>query len=526
MKKYMGLLLCLSLFLTACGKDETTNSKSETVESTTSASTEAIEETTSIVTTEAETEAPTIEQISENNNEILQGVQWNDGIETVKSSMTEYICSFEESYAIDTGETKTCLGFMDVKLYGETLDVSFILTDGKLTEISYTYIQSTTKTKSLEDWSVMLADTYGEHSSVESAGFYSLYTWDSIMDDSAKLELSSFDGGVNINLYSIQENISNPVTDIEGNTFTDEKGRIFFNKTIDDFLAEFNELNSEFDCEKSGFVSFVPETTEFFDMYYIASYADEWSFMGDDHTIAIMICTNDEGYIFEVKIEIAGLYSSDYNISRSTVFAAMDAALNQGTTFEKAKDNYSIAYDKSGEMLLGNNGAVYWSTKIPYYNKAESPIFTEPENKHDYYSYAILAGKDVDNVESNNSDSSDNSGASIENNGNLNDTEIEQQLLSILNTTPLTDGYSTTIGMAMNAAFVDYDVTYKLATGFEHTYNVTFSGTYYPNPEVPQYTNTGSITYSVNLETGDCFAKSDFGGIEDVLLAYAVNYLS
>lgn len=381
MKKYLGLLLCLSLFLTACGKDETTNSKSETVESTTSASTEAIEGTTSIVTTEAETEASTNEQMSEKNNEIMQGVQWNDDIETVKSSMNAYISSFEESNTDDiTGVTQTYLAYMDVELCGETLDVSFLFTDNQLTQISYTYIQSTTKTKSLEDWSVIIAETYGEHSSVESAGFYSLYTWDSIMDNSAKLELSSFDGGVNIDVTTLESNANqesnesfseNPTVSA---SITDSQGRVFYNKKIDEFFADYAQILKEnsgydFNPDKSRFIELEigEEDKRFMDKAYYMEYGSDNTFKGDDPYIVILVAVNEEDYIAHAEIAVDTFaISKQWGQNGYAYFRAFDAALVPSATYDESGtrlDNlYSTASnstERRAEEVVGNSWIIY-----------------------------------------------------------------------------------------------------------------------------------------------------------------------
>lgn len=107
---------------------------------------------------------------------------------------------------------------------------------------------------------------------------------------------------------------------------------------------------------------------------------------------------------------------------------------------------------------------------------------------------------------------------------NYSDEHAEQEILDILNTTPVADGFSGTIGVAVYAAFTDYNMEYNLVDGSDSTYNVVISGTYMPNPEVP-YTQTGTITYQINIENETCRLYSDPNGIESVLTVYVVNYL-
>ena len=104
------------------------------------------------------------------------------------------------------------------------------------------------------------------------------------------------------------------------------------------------------------------------------------------------------------------------------------------------------------------------------------------------------------------------------------DTDVEQQIYDVLNSTPAVDGYYTSVGTALNAVFSDYSVSFK-QWGGETSYNVTISGTYCPNPEVPQYTDSGAITYVVDIESGYCQARDDIYGIDDVIKVYVVNYL-
>lgn len=105
-----------------------------------------------------------------------------------------------------------------------------------------------------------------------------------------------------------------------------------------------------------------------------------------------------------------------------------------------------------------------------------------------------------------------------------NSEEVEQTIYDILNNTSVTDGYNTTIGAAVNNAFINYSVDYEEWEN-DKTFNVDISGTYIPNPEVPQYTQSGEITYLIDIEKGSCTIKSDPYDIQSVLLVYVVNYL-
>ncbi len=464
MRKYIGLILCLSLFLTACGKDETTNSKSGTIGSTTSTNTEAIEDTISIVTTESETEAPTIEQISENSNEILQGVQWNDDIETIKSSMTEYICSFEESYVIDPGETKTYLSFLDVKLYGDTLDISFVLTNGKLTAISYTYIQSTTKTKTLEDWSVMFADTYGEHSSVESTGFYSLYTWDSIMDDSVMLEVSSFDGGVNIDLTCKEQETSNNNI----NNVYHAVNNIEFYSDIETVKKKMNgyTMQSESSKVSNGQIQ------------NLLTYPDV--------SLYNQIC--DLSLCFTSK----GLIGINYIMSCET-----------GTEEQQFSEWLEKLILDYGEPTENKNGIASWDEN-PLGEKTMVYLF-----KFDSRIQISFFGDDS---------------GSLTEFSEINEADMDENALSkiqeILYGTRMVSEYSDSIGTVLIELFGNYTVTYQKSNINENEYLVKFSGSYLPNPTVSQIVEKGAITYRINTFDGTCEIEKDDSNIYQTMIAY------
>jgi len=470
MKKYLGLLLCLSLFLTACGKDETNNSKSETVESTTSASTDAIEDTTNIVTTESKTEAPTIEQMSEKNNEIMQGVQWNDDIETVKSSMNAYISSFEESNTDDiTGVTQTYLAYMDVELCGETLDVSFLFTDNQLSQISYTYIQSTTKTKSLEDWSVLIAETYGEHSSVESAGFYSLYTWDSIIDDSAKLELSSFDGGMNIDLTCKDQGTPN--------------------NNINDVNYAVNDIK---------FYSDIETVKKKMNGYTKQSESSEISPSGQIQDLLSYSDVPVYGQIFDLSLCFTskGLIGINYIKSCET-----------GTDeqqFSEWLEKITLDY---GEPTGNKNGIAYWD-KNPLGEKTSVYLF-----KFDSQIQIAFYGDDT---------------GSLTEFSEINEADMDEDALSkiqeILYGTRIVSEYSDSIGTVLIELFGNYTVTYQKSNLNENEYLVKFSGSYLPNPTVPQIVEKGAITYRINTFDSTCEIEKDDSNIYQTMIAYVTAF--
>lgn len=411
MKKYIRLILCCSLLLTACGK-ETTVQKANSTNSNSIQETITTTATESIATktvTEVVTEAAAVEQSSENSNMFMQGLKWNDDVDTVKSDMQEYILSFEESYEDETtGDKITCLCYMDIELYNEKCDISFELCNSKLSKISYSYIWDETKTKSFEDWCGIFSDTYGEPSSMESAGMFSCYTWENI-DNSSSLELSSSKYGVDIRITPIDtelnaqadnENETDKTTN--NDTFDDviigENGMPCFNITVEEFISKFNSI-TDFD-EPLDFSDLIHEQVysaemNSEDVYYISLF-HEYSYMKDTPILNLAIYVNKDLYIQLVKMEICHSYYVNFNEDYETIFEAMDIALNKDVTSKDAEYNYAQAYENIGKYLANSSEPfvkVYKLCEITQYNNAEAgtTLFNQPDNTHDYYQYTIFA---------------------------------------------------------------------------------------------------------------------------------------
>ena len=142
MKKYLGLILCCSLLLTACGNDKNTSKQDNSLLSTAEITETATKESATIAVGES------INSLSENTCSEMLGLQWGDNVDTVKQTMTDYISSYEESHENDTtGEIETFLAYIDIEFMGELCDINFQFVDGKLTQISYSYIWNESKNK-------------------------------------------------------------------------------------------------------------------------------------------------------------------------------------------------------------------------------------------------------------------------------------------------------------------------------------------------------------------------------------------
>lgn len=403
MKKICVLVIFCSLLLTACGNTDKSNSQydasnisiTSTIE--TKKSTEYVaNKSENVSDTEAES------TLSENSCSEMLGLQWGDNVDTVKLAMTDYISTYEESYENDiSGEFVTFLAYMDIEFMGELCDINFQFVDGKLTQISYSYIWNESKTKSDGAWFDTISEQYGEADSeskwyldentvismtVDRIGIYISYDYDTYSNDNVISESDS----VEQSMPSENKSSNNS----EEQFVIDEKGRKFYNKTAEEFILRFNELDTELDIdfEISHFHEGISETFDFADKYYVDCLYDEESFMNDNPVVIILINTNEDGLIEEVKFEMAGLYCSDKRIDIPEVFAAVDAALND-ISIENAREICSVASKNNGVFFEGNNGAVYKYEVITSYCTSENTILNLPDNKNAYYSYAILTYK-------------------------------------------------------------------------------------------------------------------------------------
>lgn len=152
MKKYLGVILCLLLLLTACGNDKHTSEQNNSLFS-----------TAEIIETPAVTVSESTSSLSELNCSEMLGLKWGDSVDTVKQTMTDYISTYEESHENDTtGELETFLAYIDIVFMGELCDINFQFVDGKLTQISYSYIWNENKTKSDLEWIDTISQKYGE----------------------------------------------------------------------------------------------------------------------------------------------------------------------------------------------------------------------------------------------------------------------------------------------------------------------------------------------------------------------------
>lgn len=85
--------------------------------------------------------------------DIMNGIKWDDSIETVKSIMKDYTVDFQQSnYSDISVDVQTGLGYKNALFLDESCYVTFFFTNDKLTEIDYRYEQNSGHMLSFADW--------------------------------------------------------------------------------------------------------------------------------------------------------------------------------------------------------------------------------------------------------------------------------------------------------------------------------------------------------------------------------------
>lgn len=105
-----------------------------------------------------------------------------------------------------------------------------------------------------------------------------------------------------------------------------------------------------------------------------------------------------------------------------------------------------------------------------------------------------------------------------------NDTEqMEKRIGEILGKTPACEGWAPSIAEMINTVFHTYQWTFEPYKIDEEFYVVKFTGTYSPNPDLPNLSQSGTISYFVNPETEEVKLYTDPDGISSVFLVYILN---
>ena len=101
--------------------------------------------------------------------------------------------------------------------------------------------------------------------------------------------------------------------------------------------------------------------------------------------------------------------------------------------------------------------------------------------------------------------------------------KTQQEIFSVLNSTRVNPNFSQTIGAMVPRVFHKYDITWEPYQDLESAYYVKISGSYCPNPDIPNLSMNGSITYLVNTSSRSCMIISDPNNISATFLVFIVN---
>lgn len=100
---------------------------------------------------------------------------------------------------------------------------------------------------------------------------------------------------------------------------------------------------------------------------------------------------------------------------------------------------------------------------------------------------------------------------------------IEQKINEILSDTPACDGWAPSVVQMINTVFQKYEWEFERKPGTENEYIVKFTGTYSPNPDLPNIAQNGSISYIVNIQSNTAYIYSDPNGLKSTFLVYIVS---
>lgn len=99
---------------------------------------------------------------------------------------------------------------------------------------------------------------------------------------------------------------------------------------------------------------------------------------------------------------------------------------------------------------------------------------------------------------------------------------VENQISTALANTPAWDGWAPSVAEMINTVFHSYEWKFESYQDSKTNYIAEFSGTYSPNPNIPNLSQSGSISYLVNIETGQVQTYSDPNRISSVFMVYIV----
>ncbi len=99
---------------------------------------------------------------------------------------------------------------------------------------------------------------------------------------------------------------------------------------------------------------------------------------------------------------------------------------------------------------------------------------------------------------------------------------IENKIYEVLNKTQVDPMFAPTIGNMVMIVFHNFDIKWGKYKSTSH-YEVEISGNYCPNPDMPNLSMKGSITYLVDIEKNSCIVLYDYNNLTGTFLVFILN---
>lgn len=487
MKKYFGLILCCSLLLTACGNNKNTSKQDNSLLSTAEITETAIKESATIAVGES------INSLSENTCSEMLGLQWGDNVDTIKQTMTDYISSYEESHENDTtGEIETFLAYMDIEFMGELCDINFQFVDGKLTQISYSYIWNESKTKSDSEWIDAISQKYGEADKENK--------W--YPNENTVVSMLAHKSGIYVDYTSNSQTSSN-----QSNQEVQNEGIfIQFYSSIDAIKRQMSDYELISEENSESYTTKEPQTL--LNYKYI---------LQNDMECELRLCFQSAGlvginFLFPATLQDGvGLYDNIYdNTVKEYGKAAEDIKTSASIT--AYWDNDPNGYGTSIYLFKNDDSTVqlsYFASEE--YSENMSELSSIDITKLPISDYSFFTNEDIDLEKEEFLD--------------IDVSEIKSDDLKAMNeliySTPVTSGYSSSFGTVILKLFLDFDITYQVSNLNDSVYIVKYTGSYMPNPDVPECVEHDSISFKIDIDANTCTIGSS-GAVYQAMVACAV----
>ena len=487
MKKYLGLILCCSLLLTACGNDKNTSKQDNSLLSTAEITETATKESATIAVGES------INSLSENTCSEMLGLQWGDNVDTVKQTMTDYISSYEESHENDTtGEIETFLAYIDIEFMGELCDINFQFVDGKLTQISYSYIWNESKTKSDSEWIDAISQKYGEGDKENKC----------YPNENTVVSMLAHKTGIYVDYTPNSKASSN-----QSNKEVQNEGIFIpFYSPIDAIKQQMNDYELISEENSESYTTKEPQTLLTYK--YI---------LQNDMECKLGLCFQNAGliginFMFPATLQDGiGLYENIYD--------------NIANEYGKVTDDTrtSVMYTAFWDNNPNGEG-----TSIYLFKNEDSTVQLSYFASEEYSeNVSALSSIDITKIPISDYSFFTNEYIDLEKEEflDIDVSEIKSDDLNAMNelihSTPVTSGYSSSFGTVILKLFLDFDITYQVSNLNDSVYIVKYTGNYMPNPDVPEYVERGSISFKIDIDANTCTTGSS-GAVYQAMVACAV----